>query len=150
MDKWRWIYEYENIYSVSINGEIFSTYKNRKLKPRLAGHCYYSVALYKNGKVKYKYIHKLVTETFIGKCPEGMEVMHISKIWNKIRKYESQKIDGSQKGNKNGNAKLKDNDVIKIKNLIKIGFTDREIGNNFNVDRRNIRHIRKGKTWTHL
>ncbi len=52
----------------------------RKLIPKKAGRGYRIVCLSKEGCYYYKYIHRLVLETFIGICPKGMECCHNNGI----------------------------------------------------------------------
>ena len=47
-------------------------------------------------------------------------------------------------------AKLNELDVVEIANLIKSGFSNREIAARYNVTHENIQHIRKGHTWSHI
>jgi hypothetical protein len=71
-ETWKDIKNYEGLYQISTLGRIKSfprkgTYKNAKiLKPyKDGGNYYYVIGLHKNGKRKYKAIHRLVAETFI-------------------------------------------------------------------------------------
>lgn len=49
----------------------------RALKPHKDKRGYARVALYLDGVSKTYQVHRLVLETFIGPCPEGMECLHI-------------------------------------------------------------------------
>jgi hypothetical protein len=59
------IKDYENLYAVSEDGQIFSYRSNRFLKPCRDGNGYYYVSLTKNGQRKSKKIHRIVAETFL-------------------------------------------------------------------------------------
>lgn len=61
---------YENFYSVSDKGEVFSHISNKWLKPNLMNNGYKSVELFHNGKSKRILIHRLVAEAFINN-PQG-------------------------------------------------------------------------------
>ena len=55
------------------------------------------------------------------------------------------------KGEKNNKAKLTNVNVVKIKELTNTGkYLQKDIAKMFNVDRRAIANIIKGKTWKHL
>lgn len=62
---WKDIPEYEGLYKISNYGEIYSTYSNKLLKPRLDKDGYAQVTLYKNHQPKTLRIHRLVAITYI-------------------------------------------------------------------------------------
>lgn len=67
---WKPIKKYEGLYSASNNGRIKSlNYKNKNiekpLNPTKQSCGYLKVELYKHGKSKVYYVHRLVAETFI-------------------------------------------------------------------------------------
>jgi hypothetical protein len=49
----------------------------RILKPGRDRYGYPQVQLYRNGKSLMRPVHRLVLETFVGPCPEGMEARHL-------------------------------------------------------------------------
>ena len=65
----------ETLYKVNNRGEVFNVKRNMaKLKGQLQrsinGYIFYRLGY------KVKYAHRLVYETFVGKIPKGMEIMH--------------------------------------------------------------------------
>lgn len=79
MIEWRDLKGFEGFYEISEYGDIKNTKtgKLRKIKPNIHG--YMEVDLYKNGKVFYKKVHRLVAETFLN-APDNSEefiVMHL-------------------------------------------------------------------------
>lgn len=64
-------------YFVSKKGDVYSCKNQRfkKLKNRFTNG-YICVSLCKDGKVYSKYVHRLVLETFVGPCPDGLECCH--------------------------------------------------------------------------
>jgi hypothetical protein len=58
--------------------------------------------------------------------------------------------DNNPKGSKHWSAKLNENDVVRIKNLLRQGKTAYEIGRLFGVTGENILFIKSGKTWKHV
>lgn len=86
---WKDITGYEGLYMISDKGNVHSVERRdargqkrggRILKPSYDKDGYLQVVLCKNGKVKTKKIHRLVTETFIPN-PNGFpEVNHIDEV----------------------------------------------------------------------
>lgn len=61
----QFIKNYENLYSVTEDGQVYSHRSNRFLTPCDSGKGYLYVTLSKNGKQQSKKIHRIVAETFI-------------------------------------------------------------------------------------
>lgn len=80
MEKWKYIEDYEGLYEVSNLGRVRSLYTGKILKPRTQGSGYLQVDLYKDGKKKNYFIHRLVALAFIpNDDPEHKtEVNHIN------------------------------------------------------------------------
>lgn len=55
-----------------------------------------------------------------------------------------------RRGETHPNAKLSNDDVLKIRDLYKKGFSINVIARNFKVSQWTIKEIVEGKTWTHL
>ena len=70
-------FEYYTIYE---NGDIWSDYKKGLLKPSLNNMGYYKVNLYKDGKVYYKKIHRLLAIAFIPNPENKLEIDHIDRV----------------------------------------------------------------------
>ena len=83
-EKWKPVKGYEGLYEVSDYGNVRSlnyrrTGKIQKLKPTKDTCGYLQVCLCKNGKVKYKHIHRLVAEAFIPNPLNLSEANHKSE-----------------------------------------------------------------------
>ncbi len=81
-------------YLVGDDGSVWTRWKTRKrsqggrgvesyisnsmkeMKPRDHNGGYLAMAFRKDGRYHYFLVHRLVLETFIGPCPEGMEALH--------------------------------------------------------------------------
>ena len=48
----------------------------KRMKPRRHSAGYLQMALRRDGEYVYFLLHRLVLETFVGPCPEGMECLH--------------------------------------------------------------------------
>ena len=82
---WKDVVGYEGLYKVSDRGNVFSVERRdprgrriggRLLKPIQSRGGYLQVQLHKNGKMKGKYIHRLVAEAFIPNPKKLPEVNH--------------------------------------------------------------------------
>lgn len=168
MEIWKDIPEYEHTYQVSNLGRVrrlsgsYKCHKDRILKPGIKNTGYKIVSLWKNNKQRMHRVCKLVLETFIGPCPDGMECRHLDgnsgndiltnlKYGTKQENINDKFLHGTTiKGSMVWNSKLKETDIPKIKDLIRLGFSDSEIGKIFNVNYATIYDIRKNKTWKHV
>lgn len=81
-EEWRPIPGYFELYDASNFGRIRSLkfVKVKILKPGKTKDGYLYVCLWKDGKQKWFFVHRLVWEAFNGEIPEGYEVNHINEI----------------------------------------------------------------------
>lgn len=114
----------------------------------------------KLSKPKMKKVHRLVLENFIGPCPDGMEGCHnngkaidnrlTNLRWDTHVNNEADKLihDTHVRGARNGNSKLKQDEVIKIKTLLKNSNSSlSDIGAMFNISKDTIWRIKQGSLW---
>ena len=163
------IKEYEGLYSVDTNGNIYSditsvSRRKGKLKPCLKNG-YLAVNLFKDRKVKHYYVHRLVAQTFIPNPNGFKEVNHINcdKHDNSVGNLEwcdrkhnlehSYEHGLKRHGESHGMHKLSENDVISIRKEYVKG--DREhslhaLGEKYGVNYSTIQAIVKGRLWSHL
>jgi hypothetical protein len=72
------------MYSVTVDGQVYSHHRNRFIRQTVRtynGSGYHRVGLLTSSspkKYKYYYVHQLVMLTFVGPCPEGLEIDHIN------------------------------------------------------------------------
>ena len=158
-------------YAISKCGKIYSLPRrgrnNQKLggwiKSLKDGNAYLIVSLWKN-EIQYKRrIHRLVLETFVGPCPEGMECRHLdgdsynnnlnNLCWGtRILNHKDKIKHGtSLRGVKNPQAKLTDGAVRDIRAMYITGLFSRNIlVEIFGVCRQSIDNIINKKTWSYL
>lgn len=110
---------------------------------------------------KFRLVHRLVLEAFVGPCPAGMEGCHNNGCpsdnrlqnlrWDTRLANNADKIrhGTSRKGADNNRAKLCDGDIERMRDLSRCGVTGRSIAALFLVTPANVSTILKGKTWTH-
>jgi len=131
------------------------------------GHGYLFVSINYQGKNKRVYIHRLVLESFGVKTNTGKnECNHIdgNKTNNTIsnlewvtsseNKIHAYKIGLAKHpnlhGENNPNAKLKAEDVLKIRNLFKTGINRAEIAKIFDISWTSVDYIVKMATWKYV
>jgi len=168
---WKTIKDYPE-YEISNWGNIRS-WKNgvygirsrpKRLKPAKDLHGYFRAAISKNNKSHTKKLHRLVLGAFVGPCPDGMEACHndgnpgnnnVENLrWDTRKNNQADRKKhgtiNSAKGERQGSAKLKDSDVIKIREMAKRGLYQVIIAERFNICIASVARIVHRKTWRHI
>lgn len=178
-EKWKSINGFEGCYEISTWGRVrsldrvvagkgncgksFGRWRGRMkalAKSNQPGHR--AVSLFKNGICYQCSVHRLVLETFVGPCPDGMEACHFpdrdpannhleNLRWDTSKNnHADRKIHGTNgAGEKNPAAKLTQDEVKEIRRLHSEGiWTYRQLGDKFQVSFVMIGYIVKGKNWT--
>jgi hypothetical protein len=135
----------------------------RRLKPCRDNNGYLTVSLRRDGKRRTNKIHALMCLCFIGPRPTGMHVCHndgcpTNNVVQNLR-YGTPKENhadsirhGTQpRGERNGSAKLADDDVREIRRIYAEGGTSQQnLAERFGVDRGLISGIVRRKRWQHI
>lgn len=155
--------EVEELYEVSNDGLVRRD--NSLLKTRIDRYGYEIITLHVNGKALTRKVHRLVAIAFIQNDNLDLSVNHKdgNKLNNSVENLEWMSVGdnmrhgfatGLHKVGENRIAgrpvKLKDSDIPKIRQLIKDGYKNTEIGKLFGVSCGCIYSIRVGKSWTHI
>lgn len=167
---------YVGKYCITENGEVFSIERNkktkcngiallkgRKLKFNLSKG-YNTIALSLESKIKRYFVHRIVYETFKGKIPKKKQINHKDgiKLNNHISNLElCTPLENTRHAWENGlckkrfgeevkYSKLKNRDILKIRELSKRGLKQAEIAKRFKLHPSNISYILSGKTWGHI
>lgn len=139
-------------------------YKKGKILKPYSNSGYLNINLSKNGETKYKKVHGLVLETFIGPRPEGFYCNHKDGIktnnfvsnleWvtpkRNTEHFWENNLTISLKGERNGNSKLKGNEVWLIKKLLKNNIPGNKIAKMFKVNKCTISDIKHERRWKHI
>ena len=146
---------------------IFYANKNgylRKMKPQIGRLGYLTIEIRKNTKRKTSLVHRLILETFVGPCPDGMQACHWdgvkanNNLWNlrwdtaKNNKKDSIRLKSVflPKGEKHPNAKLNNFQVRIIKKYPQYRGCLRHLSEYFKVSSSHILNIRTGAKWGHI
>lgn len=156
------------LYRVGDDGSVWSKHNKRygegKVWKKLNGNGgngrYKSIRL-RPGRVPWL-IHRLVLETFVGPCPDGMEACHSNDIkhdnrlenlhWgtrttNQVEAYDNNR---RPKGESHWKSKLSEADVKEIRLLRSQGSSVPFIANKFSVDKRTIYAVVNRASWRYI
>lgn len=175
-EEWRAVVGYEGLYEVSSFGRVRSvdrhvraTFGSTQLRigvildPNISGP-YPTHKLSRDGMKRTHRVHRIVLESFVGPCPEGMECRHFpdhSHLNNRLdnlswgtkkQNAADKEIQGqSQKGDNAPWAKLTTADVLRIRQLYESGKMSQEkIGKAFGICQAQVWRIVKRTRWTHV
>jgi len=155
-------------YLITKNGRVWSEPKKHRtfgkwLKPRIDTKNYLFVSLRKNSRTYNKSIHRLVLETYISPCPDGMECRHlngnskdnrlINLTWGTKSENQKDRIKHGTgvRGKNNPMVKLTEQDVRTIIYMWRTGlFTQKEISEIYNISYAHISDIVNKKKWKHI
>ncbi|PHE75181.1 endodeoxyribonuclease [Bacillus wiedmannii] len=147
------------------NGQIYNQkLKRLELKQQVIKCGYLSVHLFKNGKVKFIQIHRLVAQTFIPNLGNKPQVNHINGIktdncvsnleWvtrsENLKHAFANELLIAKRGTEHTLSKLNDNDIREIRKMSANGISKMQISKEFNVSRSLISHIVSRKRWKHV
>lgn len=156
--------DYPN-YCADKDGNIWSLwYHGQRDKPKLlkaykTRRGYLKVTLWRNGKQNYRFVHRIILETFIGKCPDGYESLHsdgnkenncLSNLrWGTAIENQKEKIlhGNIARGERAGPSKLNE---YQVKQILKMNGGRQTIADLFGVSYGAIRAIKTGRTWKHI
>ncbi len=152
--QWRVIEAYPN-YEVSNTGLVRNSSKRvLSLNTKKGKAPYQRVHLSKDGRAAYLLVHRLVLTAFVGRCPDGMQCLHID---NNPRNNHLQNLRwGTPKENhstinrtgaNNGRCRLTVDDVRKIRSS---PLGPAALALHYQVSDTTIINIRNRKIWKHV
>ena len=165
---WKIIPEFPE-YEVSDRGEVRrkvasrGTRPGKLLRPYDNGNGYLKVQLVNKGIKKRATVHRLILQTFRGPPPRGKtDCAHLNGLRsdNRLSNLEwksraenmlDAKVHGTAAiGERNGHAKLTEQDVMHMRRRRQNGETFQSIANSYSVSRRTASDAIKGKNWGHI
>lgn len=164
MELWKDVVDYEGLYEVSNYGRVKNKKRDRLLSPHSDRAGYIKVGLYKDGKQKGQFVHRLVAMAFIDNPEEKSDVNHIdgdksnnhvenlewnTRSENLTHAYENRLLIPLE-GEDNGNAKLSEEQVIAIKETVESGVSQSQIARILGVSQPTISYIVNGINWKSL
>ena len=166
---WKDIVNYEGIYQISNFGNVRRWRIKRKcwyyLKSSINGNVpYLAIDLSKNGKRKRFLIHRLVAYSFCKRKGDCTYIDHINNNtldnrslnlrWitqsENIKKSYDQNRKRKNRGELNGMNKFTKEEVLKIRDLNRLGVSKKIIVSKFNISYQHLRDILSGKRWGHI
>lgn len=156
-EEWREIEGFGGKYQISNMGRVASyAYGYWKvMTPRRTrrGQMEY-VNLSHNGEKSTRKIHRLVLETFVGPCPDGMECCHGNGVAfdNRLTNlrwgtHSENQLDKRKHGTA---GLLSPNEVREIRHALRAGASQKSQADRFGVDQSHISKIANGKKWRNL
>lgn len=129
-----------------------------ELKPYPIGRkgAYLGVALRVGGCTVRTSVHKLVMETFIGPCPDGLEICHADGNGHNNRldnlRYDTKQANAKdrdghpthQRGQQNPSSKLTDDQAEEVRRLRAAGMKLRDIAGRFGIRESTVSRIANG------
>ena len=172
-EEWRSVLGFEGYYTVSSLGRVRSeprrvirsdgrprTIPGLILKHRIGDVGYPIVGIHRDGTGTTVRVHRLVLETFVGPCPEGMECLHanndkldarlVNIRWGtRAENTEQMRDDGlAQAALGAGTAKKLDwADLHLILCDLAAGQTQQAIANRYGIVRQTVSKIARGEYW---
>ncbi len=161
---WGSIPGYEGRYAVSDSGEVMSMNFAKSglpgvLKPS-PSRGYLSVELERGKRFT---IHRLVADVFIGPRPSGMQINHRNGIKTDNRVENLEYVTGSENmkhafstglqsnvGERHSQAKLTEEKIIKVREMLGMGFKQTEIAILMGITQSAVSLIKNGKRWNHM
>ena len=170
-ETWRPVRGYEGLYSVSTLGRVRSETRivkhssggemrrtGRAMKTSYSG-AYPSVQLCRDGTIRLRLVHSLVLEAFVGARPDGAEGCHndsnpLNTVLSNLRwdtragNFGDMVPNGTRRrGAKHHLAKLTSEQALAIRSDPRLHEV---IAAEYGIDRTNVGHIKRGKSWAWL
>ena len=138
--------------------EMGSVWKEKKT--HRAGKNYRAVTIHRNIQ---RYVHRLVLEAFVGKCPEGMECCHgdgdrTNNVLSNLRwdtpsanNLEKELHGTDKKGSERWNSKFTEDQILDLRTQFSLGkISISQLARDHSVNIVTMFNILRRKTWRHV
>lgn len=144
-------------YSITRGGRIWSERSNRWMSTHISGHLggREITGLRQGGHQRIVAIHRLLLETFVGPCPEGMECRHLdgnrlnnsleNLCWDTHFRNNQDKVLHGTAGRGGRKRKLTDQQVAEVRRQLRGGVRQRRLAARFGVSQMAISNINTHK-----
>ena len=175
-EKWLSVVGYEGLYEVSDHGQVRSVdrevvfsngrvyqYPSHVLSPFIDKDGYRRVQLSSSGKTRKFFVHRLVLSAFTP--TDGWETLqvrhgddtpsnnHLSNLcWGTGQDNSNDCVERgrSPRGEKNARAKVTADDILNIRHMFSIGFSQATITAFFGLSKAHVYQIVNGNKWQHI
>ena len=173
-ERWKQVLGYETLYEISNQGRLARTRTRggkpawRLLRGTPGSLGYVRYALCRNSKRRDHSAHRLAWEAFNGPIPDDLQINHKNGVKHDNRLDNLEIVTQSENtkhafgvlkvapninpnpGSRNGRARLTEEDIPKIRNLLQSGWSQAKVGYEFGVHQTVIGRIALGKIWRHV
>lgn len=150
------------VYGVDEDGKIYKLLPDGswlKKRPYIGKNGYAWTQLWSKNQGTRRYVHHLVLEAFVGERPHGCEALHCdgdrlnnnlkNLRWGTRQENVSDAIRHGtfKRGSESTSAKLTRHDVLFMRDMLSMGFTQKECSKVFNVSQSSVSRVNIGKTY---
>ena len=165
-EQWKPVKGYERLYEVSNLGRVRSKerivkhncggakrLKGKMLTPYKTGQGRYQVSLWREGMRNPQQVHRLVMLSFVGECPENMEVRHLNsdptdnRLCNLAYGTKTENVIDALKLGRHGKQKITPEEVLTIRQRLDDGELIIHIAKEYGVCNRAISNIKNRRTF---
>lgn len=160
-------------YRVGVDGSVWSRINNRwgvgrewrrlkqgRINSKAIGYYRFAVQIGGRGG-RFRYVHQLVLENFVGPRPTGHEACHENGVpydnrlsnlyWGTPQQNDAdQSRHGKKKGERHHMATLTDAIVREIRARVAVGETQQSIADDLRIQRRNVGRVADRSRWGHV
>lgn len=162
--KWKPVKDFEEMYEVSYLGQIRNILSGKILRGNKGIQGYIKIVLYKDGKGKGIYAHRIIAQVWVSNPYNKPHINHKNGIKDDNRYVnlewctqqennqhaKEMKLYKPLLGSQHGQAKLTEEIVLEIRKKSKEGITGKSLAEFYSVDPMTINRVLNRKTWKHI
>ena len=134
-----------------------------RLKPVLRrGYQRVGLRFIKGDRLRWRSVHRLVLDAFVGQCPVGCQCCHrdgnkennhVENLYwgtSKQNAEDSIRLGRIERGSSSHASKLMDHEVRAIRERRLAGVSTRQLGREYRISHTSVSQLVLGKTWSHV